>query len=79
MDGIQDNSLFRPVPISRLQADLAGFYSKTSRLVKEKFEDMIQFGARRDQTHSPVEEANSNQQAEPIRPSGLGRLIDIYA
>jgi hypothetical protein len=79
MDGIQDNSLFRPIPIAKLQSDLAGFYSKTSRLVKEKFEDMVQFRTGSDRSSSSSPEETEEQEQETFRVPGLGRLIDIYA
>lgn len=79
MDSIQDNSLFRPIPIAKIQADLAGFYSKTSQLVKEKFEDMVQFGVSDERPGSSRREPTEEQEREAIRVPGLGRLIDFYA
>ena len=81
MDAIRDNSLFRPTPIATLQKNLAGLYSKTSQLVKERFEDAVQFGQSSDETQTSVENKETVQEMKETR-SGipwLGRLIDIYA
>ncbi|MFH1739901.1 MAG: hypothetical protein ABIH23_12895 [bacterium] len=81
MDGIRDYSLYQPTPITTLQKNLAGFYSKTSQLVKEKFDDVVQFGRSADETHSSVETQDTIREVKESK-SGipwLGRLIDIYA
>jgi len=84
MEGITDHSLFRPTPLSQLQSNLAGFYSKTSQLVKEKFEDMVSLRSSgmepSNERHSPLRGRHAEEsESELIRAPGMGRLIDIYA
>ena len=79
MDAIRDNSLCRPIPIAKIQANLAGFYSKTSQLVKEKFEDLMQFGVSDEQSSPSRAEPTDEQKSSTVRVPGLGRLVDFYA
>ena len=84
MEGIRDHSLFRPTPLSQLQSNLAGFYSKTSQLVKEKFEDMVSLRSSgmesSGESHSaPRARETENAEARLVRAPGMGRLVDIYA
>ncbi len=79
MDALGGVSLFRPTPLTRTQATLAGFYGKTSEFVQEQFESI------RSQTReggpqglNPTTETGIDEQRTAIRPEGVGELLDIF-
>ena len=69
-------SLFRPVPISTLQNNLAEYYQRTADFVGERFHDMISTG---DQSRSPSQEKKMKSEGTQhrINPIGLGMRVDI--
>ncbi|HOE11669.1 MAG TPA: hypothetical protein PLQ35_04070 [bacterium] len=81
MQGIESNKLFQPVPINPLQKNLANYYSNTSRMVKERFDEMMGTGNQNAEMGDTGSTDESILSRKPLR-SGipwLGRLIDVFA
>lgn len=79
MDALGGVSLFRPTPLTRNQATLAGFYGKTSEFVQEQFESIrTQAGDGSTQVLNPTSETGVDEQRTAIRPEGVGELLDIF-
>ncbi|HPA45018.1 MAG TPA: hypothetical protein PLG59_06265 [bacterium] len=81
MQGIESNKLFQPVPINPLQKNLANFYSNTSKMVKERFDEMMgandqdkEMGA-----SSSIKESILNRKSLKSGTPWLGQLIDVFA
>ncbi len=72
------NSLFRPVPLSKLQQNLAQFYEKTSNYVNEHFHEMAAPGeAGTSSTKKLFSEESETSEYPRLNPHGVGQFIDI--
>lgn len=79
MEGIGQLSLFRPVPLTSLQQNLAGFYGKTQEFVRERFESIRnEVSGTSGRKTNPTTEKNDNETTIAIRPTGVGELLDMY-
>ncbi len=71
-------SLFRPVPLNKLQQNLSQFYEQTSSYVRDQFEQLntedmdVQYP--RKKMFSPTD---SEDESPRLNPQGLGQFIDI--
>ena len=70
-------TLFRPVPVSKLQKNLASFYERTSRFVDEQFRELVD-GAAPEKSAASAAQTDHQEEVTQLKPPGLGALIDIY-
>lgn len=80
----QPTSLFRPVPPSTLQTNLAQHYQRTSDFVSDRFDDIRSSEGNRTQATSPTRESEASERdrtsdSDRIRPYGMGTMVDLYA
>ncbi len=77
---IDSTSLFRPVPMNKLQQNLSQFYQKTSSFVNDQFKQLIESDEDismkpRKKLFSPSE--LDDEERPRLNPQGLGRYVDI--
>lgn len=70
-------SLYRPVPVSTLQSNLAHFYQRTSKFVEEHFQEMVSAQTGQKESASS-EETTKDTSKHRMNPTGMGGLLDIY-
>lgn len=79
----QSATLFRPVPPSTLQSNLAQHYQRTSEFVRDSFsqfrEGEAASGAPDSTTDSRPGESRRSESDDRIRPYGMGTNVDLYA
>lgn len=84
LNGIHPNlprtSLFRPVPASELQQNLAEHFQRTADFVDENFQAMRETSAKKVESETPEPESPQKRASlrERIRPVGLGSQLDIF-
>lgn len=79
MEGIGQLSLFRPIPLTSLQQNLAGFYGKTQEFVQERFESIRnEVSETSGRKTNPTTEKSASDSNVAIRPTGVGELLDMY-
>ncbi|MBI1387590.1 MAG: hypothetical protein GC154_04000 [bacterium] len=84
LDQVANNSLYRPVPSSTLQQNLARYYKRTAEFVNENFHELRNMASDRnpgatDQPQDPQQPAEvSSPFRERVRPVGLGGNLDIF-
>lgn len=70
-------NLFRPVPPSTLQSNLAEHYKRTSEFVSDQFEELTG-PDQQPQQKSTASNDVLDRNEERVRPMGVGANIDIY-
>ena len=70
-------SLFRPVPASRLQSNLAQYYERTSEFVNEQFEKFMD-ETPSEKKQSRVNTSNDDGEQIKLQPKGIGAHVDLY-
>ncbi|MDP8244793.1 MAG: hypothetical protein P9L94_11970 [Candidatus Hinthialibacter antarcticus] len=77
---LQSTSLFRPVPASQLQQNLAEHFQRTADFVDENFQEMREATAKKVESDAPKLEEPQQRASlrERIRPAGLGAQLDIF-
>ena len=77
---IRGAALFKPVPASQLQQNLAEHFQRTADFVDENFQAMRDTTTEKLDSEKPEE--NQPQRGaslrERIRPAGLGARLDIF-
>lgn len=73
-------SLFKPVPASQLQQNLAEHFQRTADFVDENFQEMRDATTQKLESDSPEQEQPQKRASlrERIRPAGLGARLDIF-
>ena len=74
----QTTTLFRPVPVNKLQRNLAYFYERTSKFVEEQFKELMESSLPENRKTSD-NPSGTSEESSRIKPQGLGTLFDIYA
>ncbi len=72
-------SLYRPVPMNKLQQNLSEHYQKTSGFINEKFKEMLEMDdAGKSASKRNFSSLEGNDEPR-LNPQGMGQLIDIMA
>lgn len=77
---VDSTSLFRPVPMNKLQQNLSQFYQRTSSFVNDQFKQLIE--SDEDISMKPRKKLFSPSDMEDeerprLNPQGLGQYVDI--
>jgi len=71
-------TLFRPVPMNKLQQNLSQHYQKTSGFINEKFNEMMEADNSSESSTKRIFAPTEGDEPR-LNPQGMGQLIDIMA
>jgi hypothetical protein len=71
-------SLYRPIPVSTLQGNLAQYYQRTSKFVDEQFDELVNVPGQEGLKSKSALKDEAKEKPR-LNPSGVGGALDIYA